>query len=54
MVKISKKPYPGISKKERKTRLAKTGYDLRRNKRTGEFYAVKKEQVKKTQSRRIN
>lgn len=47
MAKISKKPAPGTSKEERKTRLAEAGYDLRRNKRTEEFYAVKKRQVKK-------
>jgi len=42
MTKISKKLAPGISEKERKTRLAEAGYGLRRNKRTGELYTVKK------------
>ena len=50
MTKISKKLVSGTSKEERKTRLAEAGYDLRSNKRTGEFYTAKKRQAKKLKS----
>lgn len=53
MAKISKKPAHGISKEERKMKLAGLGYNLRRNKQTGEFYTVKKRQVKKTKKQKV-
>ena len=47
MAKVSKKPAPGVSEEERKRILAKLDYDLRENKKTGDFYTVKKRQTKK-------
>ena len=46
MTKISKEPWPGISEKEREANLAKVGFSLRKDKRTGGFYTVKKKQAK--------
>ncbi len=48
MTKISKKPYPGISEKERKTKLAEADYSLRKNKQTSELYTIRKKQSKKS------
>ena len=56
MAKVSKKSAPGVSEEKRKRILAKLGYDLRENKRTGDLCAVKKRQTKKakkTESQKV-
>ena len=52
MTKVSKKPAPGVSEEECKTMLAKLGYGLRKNKRTGDLCAVKKRQTKKAKKQK--
>ena len=52
MAKVSKKPAPGVSEEERKRILAKLGYGLRENKRTGDLCAVKKRQTKKAKKQK--
>jgi len=42
MAKISKEPVRGVSEEERKEKLAKIGYGLKENKKTGKLYLVKK------------
>lgn len=54
MAKVSKKPAPGVSEEERKTMLAKLGYGLKKNKRTGDLCAVKKRQTKKAKKQKPN
>ncbi|TSC95888.1 MAG: hypothetical protein Athens101426_544 [Parcubacteria group bacterium Athens1014_26] len=39
---ISKEPYSTVSESERKEKLAKIGYNLRKNKKTGKLHLVKK------------
>ena len=52
MTKLLKEPYPGISEEERKTMFTELSYDLRENKKTGDFYAVKKRQKKQTKKQK--
>jgi len=52
MAKVSKKSAPGVSEEKRKRILAKLGYDLRENKRTGDLCAVKKRQTKKAKKQK--
>ena len=52
MAKVSKKPALGVSEEERKRILAKLGYGLKENKRTGDLCAVKKRQTKKAKKQK--